>query len=142
MKAVKSQKTEQILRKLSLRNTECRTLVLENFLSNDFALSQGFLEQQLPGDFDRVTIYRTLKTFLDSGLIHKILDDEGGIKYALCKEDCTLDNHNHSHVHFKCEKCGKTTCLESISIPHLELPESFTVNEINLLVSGICKSCR
>lgn len=142
MKFVKDHNTEQILKEYKLRNTECRNLVLEHFLNYDFALSQGFLEQQLPEDFDRVTIYRTLKTFLDSGLIHRILDDEGGVKYALCNDNCTSEKHNHSHVHFKCEKCGKTICIDSVSIPNLQLPGQFTVNEINLLVSGICENCR
>jgi Fur family ferric uptake transcriptional regulator len=117
-------------------------LVLGNFLNYDFAISQGFLEQQLPEDFDRVTIYRTLKTFFDSGLIHKILDDEGGVKYALCKEDCSMERHNHSHVHFKCEVCGKTICMDSVAVPDLHLPDNFTVKEINLLASGVCENCK
>lgn len=142
MKELKEQSTEDILRNHKLRNTDCRNLVLKNFLNYDFALSQGFLEQQLPDEFDRVTIYRTLKTFLDSGLIHKILDDEGGVKYALCKEDCSVEHHNHSHVHFKCEKCGKTLCLDAVAVPRLRLPDNFTINEINLLVNGICENCK
>lgn len=71
-----------------LRSTPCRLDVLSSFQAVDFALSQGDIEQKLSEQYDRVTIYRTLKTFLTSGLLHKVLDDNGGVKYALCKELC------------------------------------------------------
>ena len=130
-----------LLRKRKLRNTDCRVKILECFQQHNYALTQGLLEQELHAEYDRVTIYRTLKSFVDSGLIHKILDDEGGIKYALCSDDCSPSSHNHSHVHFKCEVCGQTTCLESIPVPMIALPENFEMDEVNVLISGICGQC-
>ncbi|MEN9961015.1 MAG: hypothetical protein RL045_1268, partial [Bacteroidota bacterium] len=44
-----------------LRSTPCRLDVLSSFQSVDFALSQGDIEQKLSSQYDRVTIYRTLK---------------------------------------------------------------------------------
>ena len=80
-----------------LRSTPCRLDVLSSFQAVDFALSQGDIEQKLSEQYDRVTIYRTLKTFLSSGLLHKVLDDNGGVKYALCKELCHQGDHHHQH---------------------------------------------
>jgi Fur family ferric uptake transcriptional regulator len=124
-----------------LRITPCRDAVLRAFEEAGYALSQGDIEQRLLTHFDRVTIYRTLKTFLTSGMIHKVLDDQGSIKYAICKSVCKHEAHQHDHVHFKCVQCGQTTCLETVHIPNIPLPEHFIKQESNLLIQGICKPC-
>lgn len=131
------------LKEFSLRQTDCREEVLDVFFAKNFALSHGDLEAQLVDRFDRVTVYRTLKTFLDKGIIHKVLDDVGGTKYALCKDTChTPDHqHHHDHVHFKCQACGQTVCLEDVHIPPFALPSGYQRKEINMLVQGICPLC-
>lgn len=131
-----------LLKTHNLRHTECREDVLLAFLESPAALSHGDLEQQIDDKFDRVTIYRTLKTFLEKGIIHKILDADGGSKYALCKNKCTSGTHQHDHVHFKCQVCGNTTCIESVSIPAIALPLGYERNEINLLIEGSCPKCK
>lgn len=123
-----------------LRTTSCREDVLEAFLRRDMALSHGDLESELGDRFDRVTIYRTLKTFLEKGIIHKVLDDEG-TRYALCRERCSEDNHHHDHVHFKCNTCGQTNCLENLHVPAVKLPEGYRIQEVNLLIQGLCAEC-
>ena len=125
-----------------LRPTPCRLDVLSTFQGFDYALSQGDIEQKLSDKYDRVTIYRTLKTFLTQGLLHKVLDDNGGVKYALCKELCHQGDHQHDHVHFKCNQCGQTTCLETVHIPSIVLPAGFSKQESNLLIQGTCSMCR
>ncbi len=131
--------TQNTLKQFNLRLTGCREVVLEAFQQSKKALSQGELEILFNDNFDRVTIYRTLKTFLDSGLIHKVLD-EGGIRYAVCKEAC-VHKHHHDHVHFKCIQCGETSCLDSVLIPNFKLPEGFKLQELNLLAAGVCPKC-
>ncbi len=132
-------KTAEILKDNQLRVTSCRRDVLQAFLKRRIALSHADLEEALSENYDRVTIYRTLKTFLDSDLIHKVLDDSGATKYALCIHD--VETHDHEHVHFKCLKCGQTNCIEEISLPAIELPEGYIGKEMNLLVQGTCKNC-
>ncbi|MDJ1506521.1 Fur family transcriptional regulator [Xanthocytophaga agilis] len=131
----------KLLKDHKLRNTSCREEVLDFFLEKDAALSHSDLESQLSDSFDRVTLYRTLKTFLDAGLIHKVLDDEGGAKYALCKSHCTDHHHLDNHVHFKCMNCGKTSCLDSITIPSVSLPKGYEGTDVYLLVQGVCRIC-
>lgn len=132
-----------LLKDFNLRQTDCREEVLDVFFSQGFALSHGDIENRLQDSFDRVTVYRTLKTFLEKGIIHKVLDDEGGTKYALCKDSChTPDHkHHHDHVHFKCQICGQTTCLDNVHIPTFSLPEGYQRQEVNLLVQGVCAVC-
>ncbi len=131
-----------ILKEFNLRHTDCREEVLSVFDRNHTALSHGDLEEQVNQKYDRVTIYRTLKTFLEKGLLHKVLDGDGGTRYALCKNDCKTDDHHHDHVHFKCDTCGNTTCLDHVHIPALKLPDGYTRQEINLLVQGVCPACQ
>lgn len=128
------------LRLHELRHTSCREDILDILHHQDSALSHGDLESGLQERYDRVTIYRTLKTFVDKGIIHKVLDEEG-LRYALCKGVCHSHEHHHDHVHFKCQMCGKTTCLDDIHIPSVKLPQGFSSTEMNLLIQGTCPLC-
>jgi len=133
--------SKNILSKHNLRFTNPRIQVLQLFLDQNAALSQPDLEEPLKKVCDRVTIYRTLNTFLDKGIIHKVLD-EGAMKYALCKSSCHANEvHNHNHVHFKCSQCEKTTCLHDITIHPPTLPAGYQLEETNILVQGICPTC-
>jgi len=132
--------SETILKDFNLRSTPNRQEILRLFLQCNYALSHGYIEKEIANTLDRVTVYRTLKTFLDKGLIHKVLDDEGSIKYALCSEACTAAGHHHDHVHFKCTECGQTYCL-NVEVPSVKLPVGYKENEINLLIQGTCKHC-
>jgi Fur family ferric uptake transcriptional regulator len=132
----------EILKDYQLRTTTSRSAILNLFIKNSFALSYSDIEHEIASSYDRVTVYRTLKTFLDKGVIHKVLDDEGGLKYALCSAPCSSHEHHHEHVHFKCEKCGQTNCLENVVIPEVILPKGYQPRETNLLIQGICDKCQ
>ncbi|HSI78284.1 MAG TPA: transcriptional repressor [Lunatimonas sp.] len=136
-----TENTSDILKENNLRVTSCRRDVLATFIGKNVALSHADLEEALKENFDRVTIYRTLKTFLDSDLIHKVLDDSGTTKYALCAHDHDEAHHDHEHVHFKCEVCGNTNCIQELILPKISLPEGYISKETSLLVQGICKNC-
>lgn len=133
--------SDQLLRNYSLRSTPSRQEILHIFLKKDYALSHADIEGEVSKELDRVTLYRTLKTFLDKGIIHKVLDDSGALKYALCNDACTIAGHHHEHVHFKCDKCGQTNCLE-VEIPVVRLPKGYKPAEMNLLIQGVCPNCQ
>lgn len=131
-----------ILENYYLRNTNTRKDILEVFLKEGKALSQKDIEDTMSGACDRVTIYRTLSTFLDKGILHRVLDDSGAMKYALCQETCEeKEVHNHNHVHFKCVKCGKTQCVPDVKIPPIALPQGYQSEEVNVLIQGQCPKC-
>ncbi|WP_194775106.1 Fur family transcriptional regulator [Pararhodonellum marinum] len=137
-----SEKPTHLLKENNLRVTDCRIDVLNTFISRQVALSHADLEEVLKENFDRVTLYRTLKTFLDKDLIHKVLDDSGAAKFALCSHQHEEhEQHDHNHVHFKCEVCGLTNCIEEISLPNIALPKGYKSKEVNVLVQGICNKC-
>lgn len=132
--------SDHLLKTFRLRSTPNRQEILHLFLEKNYALSHNDIEKAVQNSLDRVTVYRTLKTFLDKGLIHKVLDDEGTLKYALCNDTCTTAEHHHDHVHFKCTKCGQTNCL-NVEVPPIKLPKGYKPNEFNLLIQGVCQQC-
>jgi Fur family ferric uptake transcriptional regulator len=133
----------ELLKKHQLRNTDIRRLVLELFLKMPHTLSHAFLEEQLPNTFDRVTLYRTLRTFEKKGLIHRVMNDKDTLEYGLCKEDCQQHEHLHhdEHVHFRCENCTLTFCLET-HVPKIEIPKGYQAHNVQMLVIGLCKDCQ
>jgi Fur family transcriptional regulator, ferric uptake regulator len=104
-------------------------------------LAHADIELKSSTEFDRVTIYRTLQTFVEKGIIHTIPTADNSILYALCKDDCVAGHHHDDHVHFICDECSSTYCLDHVSIPKVKLPKGFTVVQTNLVVSGVCNKC-
>ena len=81
-------RVKDILKQNRLSITGSRQKILELFLSKNGALSHADIEKKTGESFDRVTVYRTLQTFVESGIIHLIPTTDNSIKYALCKNDC------------------------------------------------------
>ncbi len=136
------QEVTQILKNNRLSITGSRQKILELFLSSDGALSHADIEKNTGESFDRVTVYRTLQTFVEKGIIHLIPTTDNSIKYALCKNDCAPGHHHDNHVHFICGECEKTICLDDVNIPVVKLPEGFTPNRSEMVVTGICGECK
>lgn len=138
---VQEEKVLHLLRARQLSITEGRKCILQLFLDKEGALSHGDIEKKAGDSFDRVTIYRTLQTFVDKGLIHTIPSADNSIRYALCKDECADGHHRHHHVHFLCGICQQTFCLDEVATPTVKLPRGYMVDEIELLAKGICRSC-
>lgn len=135
---------EILLKQHKLKRTPTRIEILKLYTNSDHALTHKDIEQELKEQFDRVTIYRTLNTFEEKGIIHKIFDGSSAVKYALCGEECHNDEehkHHHNHVHFTCNNCDKTFCIDEIQTPKINLPKKFKADNIFLVVKGICEDC-
>ena len=134
--------TAHMLEHHGLRKTAFRRHVLSIFVEYEGrAISHDLIEERL-GDFDRITLYRTLKSFEEKGLIHKAPGQHGQLKYALCSHECDEDAHSDSHAHFHCKDCGNTICLEDVPKPLSQLvPMGYEVNEVQISFSGTCRRC-
>ncbi|MBS1527666.1 MAG: transcriptional repressor [Bacteroidetes bacterium] len=132
---------DQRLLQHKVKPTAMRVLVLEYLLTQQTAISLNDLEKGMQ-PADRITIYRTLKTFEQKGLVHLIDDGTGVHKYALCDDACGPAEHHDLHVHFYCNNCKETYCLSDSKIPEIALPDGFGFNEMNLVVKGHCDKCR
>lgn len=132
---------EDILRRNRLSVTDSRKKILNLFLHQHNALAHGDIERNAGERFDRVTVYRTLQTFVEKGIIHTIPTSDNSVRYALCREDCYNGHHHDHHVHFLCEQCGSTICLEDVNVPEVKMPRGFTQNAVEVVVRGICRDC-
>jgi Fur family transcriptional regulator, ferric uptake regulator len=130
-----------ILRQSGLSVTDSRKKILELFLATDGALAHADIEKSTSNTFDRVTVYRTLQTFVEKGIIHQIPTTDNSILYALCKHNCEQGHHHDDHVHFICSNCDKTICLDDVTVPSVKLPKNFTKQQSAMVVTGVCGEC-
>jgi len=118
-----SHSAEQILKEKQLRQTPVRVKMLSVLV-------------------DRITLYRTLKAFEEKGIIHKIEDGSGISKFALCIDDCNEDHHHDEHVHFHCNDCGDTFCVEEVEVPYVQAPKKHKVKTMSIILNGTCENCQ
>ena len=131
-----------LLKRNNLSITDSRKKILRLFLEQTGALAHGDIEKRAGEKFDRVTVYRTLQTFVDKGIIHTIPTADNSIRYALCKDECAGGHHHDHHIHFVCHKCNNTYCLDDVVTPEIKLPKGYSAEHVEVVVDGICKNCR
>ena len=132
----------ELLKRNSLSVTDSRKKILQLFLEQAGALAHGDIEKRAGEKFDRVTVYRTLQTFVDKGIIHTIPTADNSIRYALCKDECSEGHHHDHHIHFVCNNCHNTYCLDGVVTPEIKLPKGYTAEHVEVVVEGICKNCK
>lgn len=130
---------EQKLLSRDIQPTAMRLLVLKELQKLHVAVSLNDLEANFDRA-DRITLYRTLKTFRKHKLVHTVEDGSGSLKYALCAESCDCQPEDQ-HAHFHCNKCDITFCLPDFHMDNPGLPRHFVVQEISLIIKGLCGSC-
>ncbi len=131
----------QFLKNKGLSLTENRKQILDLFIRAEGALSPADIEKRTPTQLDRVTVYRTLQTFMEQGIIHQIPTTDNILRYALCKDDCDSGHHHDNHVHFVCESCGNTTCLDNVEVPVVKLPRGYRTSHAAMIIHGSCDDC-
>jgi Fe2+ or Zn2+ uptake regulation protein len=81
----------------------------------------------------KVTIYNTLHTFVETGLVRVVEIDDAQMRY-----DITLDDHGH----FLCAACGTIynfpVSLDPASIAGLH---QFKITQKNVYFKGLCPNC-
>jgi len=130
---------EKRLTDRGIKPTAMRLLVLKEMLHFQQAFSLADLEDKLD-TVDKSTLSRTINLFHNKLLIHSIDDGSGSMKYSVCGSNCMCEL-NDLHVHFSCIRCRKTFCLESISIPSVQLPSGFLLENVNFVLKGYCDAC-
>ena len=134
-----NEKIESKLNNRDIKPTAMRILVLQYLMEQDSAVSLQSIENTFE-KADKSTIYRTLKTFEKSKLVHTIDDGTKQLKYALCLESCECETTD-LHYHFHCTICQNTFCLTNQNIPKIDLPKNFKMQQANMVIKGICETC-
>ncbi|MBP5770535.1 MAG: transcriptional repressor [Bacteroidaceae bacterium] len=123
-----------------IRPTANRLLVARALAAAIRPLSLAELETRLL-TMDRSSIFRVLTLFRDHHLVHVIEGGSDGVHYELCRSH-SHDTDDDQHVHFHCEQCHRTYCLESIAVPVVPVPEGFQLSSVSYMLKGLCPQCR
>lgn len=128
---------ENYLTKHGVKPTSVRLLVWNEIHEQSETFTLADVERWMP-QMDRSSIFRSLKLFAEHHLLHIIDDGTGQQKYCVCR--CS-DGHHLNHVHFSCRICGQTYCLEDSTIPIVNLPEGFEMEDVEYIIKGVCPNC-
>lgn len=140
--SVKSESHALVLRRAKLRSTPVRQAVLRVLAASRGPLDVSQILAALPKNTDTVTVYRTLNSFAQKGLVHRVRGEDRSWRYALG----AFDAAEHRHSHFVCDDCGTVECLTRASIPeNLVEPamvgRGYTVEYPELVLHGRCPKC-
>lgn len=133
-----SKETEKKLLEKNTNPTNMRILVYDFLEQQQTAVSLTEIENYFD-KVDRITIYRTLKTFEEKGIVHGI-QENNTTKYMLCQDGCSENKHKDRHLHFYCKVCKQTTCKEDFLIPENKT-QGYRIDEIRFFAKGICENC-
>lgn len=129
----------RILKSAGLYCTAGRVAVLRILLRANKPLRQDEIARRLgKKSFDKVTIYRTLESLLEVGLVHKAFLDERARHFELAR-NCS---ETQCHPHFTCTSCGNTHCLTEMAIPKVKSPhKGFLIHRHQTRLEGLCPAC-
>ena len=130
---------ESLLKNHGLKITSARIAVLSVLESNHLPLSaEKIYELTKKEGLNLSTVYRTLNSFAEAGLVKKEINQDKESIFSLESEE---DNHV-----LICTKCHKTVKLEGC--PYHEVNEAiesqtgFLLQDHNTEIYGICPDCQ
>ena len=133
---------EEFLQSKGLRNTSQKKFLLEQVFNRHEHFDADLLIDQLPPKgspnyVSRPTVYRTLKEFVDAGLLHRF-ELEGRSMYEL--------NYGYpEHDHLYCTKCRKLIEFTSDEIIRIRdqvaRSHRFRVRDHRFIIQGTCDEC-
>lgn len=130
---------EQILIESGIRPTAIRQMVLKEIIVYNHTFTLADMEKHMI-TLDRSTLFRTLMLFVEHKLLHEV--DNGSGSKLFCRCDCHHTHHHTPHIHFTCTACNETYCIRDIDITGIPRPEGYEVEEINIVMKGLCPKCK
>jgi Fur family ferric uptake transcriptional regulator len=132
---------EDILRAAGHRVTRQRVLILDAVCEAGGHSSLGEIYARVrlqDPSIDRSTLYRTLKLYVDLGLVVSAEPGDGETYYEIAKV--------HPHHHLICRFCGQEQEIEHEVVQTMfdQLNEvyGFHADSDHLVIRGICRECR
>ncbi|PKB78539.1 MAG: hypothetical protein BZY88_17760 [SAR202 cluster bacterium Io17-Chloro-G9] len=118
------------------RSTSPRRAVVNAIAAQNKHFTAEELCHKLPG-IGRATVYRSLKLLVDSGVLCRVLLEEGNLHYQL--------SHQGHHHHLLCVECGASQDLLGCDIEDLlqtvSADHDFQLSGHWLEVYGRCRDC-
>lgn len=132
------EKIETSVREAGLKLTPQRFAVLEYLIETPEHPTADEIGAELNRHFpraSRATIYNTLNSLRDAGLIHEVF-----IEGYIARYDTNLDEHHH----FVCRICDKLEDIPITSFDSLQgfnLKRGYKVENYEIVLRGVCSSC-
>jgi|SRR5579872_3418560 len=84
------------------------------------------------------TIYKNVKTFLDSGVLKEVTLHHGSLR---------LESNMTPHHHLVCSSCKaifdiEDSAVEPVRLPAARLPAGFSIKQCRVEFVGVCKRCQ
>jgi Fur family ferric uptake transcriptional regulator len=131
----------QLLHKAGLRRTKARKVVLEVLNQVNRPLSHQEIASEPSIDrLERVTLYRTLTTLRQAGLLHRVRGVDGVWRFRGHRSKPGKCGGNH--IHFLCLECNQMFCMPEQPLPWVKEPEGAEVFGKQLVVYGHCAACK
>ncbi len=131
----------EILKSNNLKSTEARLRVLECLLSHREPVATPTIIDHLKVKrvkADQATIFRTVNSLKDRGVINQFQFNDGVVRYELSDKP--------EHHHAVCVKCDSVEDILDCSVEKIEKQitkkKGFTVMSHSLEFFGICKKCK
>lgn len=129
-----------VIREAGLRRTPARVAVLTTVEAYRRPLTHAELsaDAALSG-LDAITLYRTLATLEEAGLLHRVHGIDGVWRY--CAQPPVGAGCPGNHAHFLCSRCGAMQCLLDQPMPRVQVPAGAQVAGRHFVVFGRCAAC-
>ncbi len=138
----------RLLRGAALAATKVRVACLRVALGADGPVTRERFARALPGGrVDRVTLYRTLRTFEEAGLVRRKEVSGGGTVWCIDRCEHGLDRCP-GHMHFECRECGRVECVRTAparvrrAVGTLFARSHLPVEGARVEAYGVCRECR
>jgi Fur family transcriptional regulator, ferric uptake regulator len=136
------QRFEEYLTSKGLRNTDQRKFLIEQVFNRHEHFDADQLMEQLPSKGDpnyvsRPTVYRTLREFVDAGLLNRFeLDGR-----SVYEHDYGYPQHDHLYC-TKCRKLIEFTSDEIVKIrDNVSKLHRFRARDHRFIIHGVCDEC-
>ncbi len=124
-------------------NTHQKDLIISLIQSKktDFSVKELYQELLTRGEeIGQTTVYRIVDSLTEAGQLRKTLGGDGSARFQFL-ESC----ERSGHCYLKCEGCGKIEHVDCDDLcnlmNHIKKQHEFAINETNIVINGICRSC-
>lgn len=122
-------------------NTKQKDLILSIIKKQTHEFTIKDIYNEVSDKTGLTTIYRLVDKLVLEGTLKKYISKDN-ITYYQYLEKCDHDDH----FYLKCENCGELIHIDCSSINelsnHLLKEHSFMINKKNIVINGLCNSCR